>query len=101
MLDIVSLQPLTAVFWSFVFCVYIYWLFANCIDITDERMGYVLIAELYFVLHFVRSYKLNRSLFCTVSYFILLFSATLVATELLLNYSFSVSVTVRHMNIQI
>jgi len=50
---------------------------------------------------FSQSYKRNRSLFCTVSYFILLLSATLVATELLLNYSFTVSVTLRHMNIEI
>jgi len=100
MLDII-LHSLTAVFGSFMCHVYTFWLFANCIDIADEIVGCVLTAELYFETHFVRSYKLNRSLFCTVSYFILLLSATLAATELLLNYSVSVSVTVRHMNIQI
>lgn len=99
MLDIVSLCSLTAVFGSFMCHIYTFWLFANCIDITDEIVGYVLIAELYLGIHFVRSCKLNRSLFC--SYFILLLSAILAATELLLNYSFSVSVAVRHMNIQI
>jgi len=69
MLDIVSLCSLTAVFGSFTCHVYTFWLFAICIDITDEIVGYVLIAELYLDIHFVRLYKLNRSLFCTVILF--------------------------------
>jgi hypothetical protein len=71
MLDIVSLFLVTAVFGSFMCCVYTFGLFSNCIDITDEIVGYILIAELYLDVHFVRTNKLNRSLFCTVSYFVL------------------------------